>query len=160
MTGQQEADRHAPVFNALTRGLAVADRFVSLNEREAITTAILNALDPDAVTHTEWAAMSIDGPGRLYVTGAEIEARALVAMTLERGPAGPNEPGRVFLTRRDTTTGSGGTSVGPWVTVDMTPEEVQAALQDAPYAWCRQCSRLVTRTHLARHQAERHGGTS
>ncbi|MFJ8690311.1 hypothetical protein [Micromonospora wenchangensis] len=39
--------RYAIAFNALTAALRATDRFVSLSEREYVTTAILNALDAD-----------------------------------------------------------------------------------------------------------------
>ncbi len=41
----RQQPRYSLAFNALTAGLARADRFVALSERETITAAVLNALD-------------------------------------------------------------------------------------------------------------------
>lgn len=41
------ADIHALAFNAITRALAEADRFVSLSEREAVTAAVEAAIETE-----------------------------------------------------------------------------------------------------------------
>lgn len=42
---------HAVAFNALTRGLAAANRFVSLSERKTITKAVVDAVAPLLIEH-------------------------------------------------------------------------------------------------------------
>ena len=72
--GDNDDRRHALIFNAITRGLAEADRFATLSEREAIARRVGQALDTEQTPRGLLGALEDrmmprpDGPTLVYVT--------------------------------------------------------------------------------------------
>lgn len=123
--------RYAVAFNALSRALSAADRFVLLTERKRVTAAVLDALDADAAdgsTVTVEADINwVDdraAPGR-GVNGIsyswpadEFDTRLAREVTAAAGLHRVPLDGRK---RTVTEFPDGSVLTGPWVEFEVTP---------------------------------------
>ena len=88
--GNMSDRRHALIFNAITRGLADADRFVALSEREAIARRIGEALDADPADLDDDEAAELGADA--YDLDIAAAALRQFADLIDRGPAAPSTP--------------------------------------------------------------------